>query len=267
MKQGTATKLDRWRIRPHEIMTDAGMTPDPWQRQLLHSRSLELALLASRQHGKSTVTGALGIKTVLLEAPAMILILSPTERQSIELLQDKFMRIWRAIEPPVPIKRAMQTSIEFANGSRIVALPSNEGGIRGYSAVSLLIIDEAAQVPDELVGAVRPMLATVNGRFIALTTPYGKRGWFYEQWDRDEKARMAGLPEEAERIRATAELCPRISKEFLAKERKRLGVRWWRQEYFCSFEDTIDAVFSQEDIQAAMRPEVRPIWEDEEDDG
>ena len=58
--------------------------------------------------------------------------------------------------------------MELANGSRIISLPGSEKTVRGYSAVSLVIMDEAARVPDELLQAVRPMLATTSGRFIAL---------------------------------------------------------------------------------------------------
>jgi hypothetical protein len=39
-----------------------------------------------------------------------------------------------------------------------------------------------------------------------------------------------------------------------------LGDRWYRQEYLCSFEDVIDAVFSYADIQAALRDDVQPLF-------
>ena len=57
--------------------------------------------------------------------------------------------------------------------------------MRGYAAADLVIIDEAARVEDDLISAFRPMLATSNGRLIALTTPAGKRGWFFDAWHGD----------------------------------------------------------------------------------
>ncbi len=42
-----------------------------------------------------------------------------------------------------------------------------------------LKIDEAARVSDELYRAVRPMLATSGGRIVLLSTPFGKRGFFF----------------------------------------------------------------------------------------
>ena len=73
---------------------------------------------------------------------------------------------------------------EFANGSRILALPGTERTIPGLAGAALVIIDEASRVEDELLAAVRPMLATTagGGRLIALTTPAGKRGWFFDAW-------------------------------------------------------------------------------------
>jgi hypothetical protein len=46
----------------------------------------------------------------------------------------------------------------------------------------------------------------------------------------------------------------------LRAEKKALGERWCQQESFCSFEDTIDSVFSADDIAAAMRDDVTPLF-------
>jgi hypothetical protein len=47
-------------------------------------------------------------------------------------------------------------SLAFANGSRIVGVPGLEKTVRGFSAVSMLLIDEAARVEDEMYHALRP---------------------------------------------------------------------------------------------------------------
>jgi hypothetical protein len=106
--------------------------------------------------------------------------------------------------------------------------------------VALLIIDEASRVSDPLYLAVRPMLAVSQGRLMALSTPFGMRGWFYDEWSG---------PKRWERVRITANECPRITPEFLEDERQSLGERWFRQEYMTSFEDAVDNVFSEETIQ------------------
>jgi len=71
-----------------------------------------------------------------------------------------------------------EMSLQFPNGSRIVGLPGSEETIRGFSAVSLLLVDEASRVADELYMAVRPMLAASSGALWLMSTPCGKRGFF-----------------------------------------------------------------------------------------
>ena len=62
-------------------------------------------------------------------------------------------------------------SLLLPNGSRIVGLPGMEGTVRGFSAVSLLLIDEAARVEDEMYQALRPMLAVGDGDLWLMSTP------------------------------------------------------------------------------------------------
>ena len=94
-------------------------------------------------------------------------------------------------------------------------------------------------------------MATSNGRFIALSTPAGKRGWFYEAWTRGEGW---------QRFKVLAKDCPRISAEFLEEERKELGDFQFRQEYEIEFLDDQTAVFSTALIDAAVSSEVVPLW-------
>jgi hypothetical protein len=70
-------------------------------------------------------------------------------------------------------------SLLLPNGSRIVGLPRVEDTIRGFSAVSMLVIDEASRVSDEMYEALRPMLAVGDGDLWMMSTPRGKSGFFY----------------------------------------------------------------------------------------
>src|SRR5215831_4587952 len=94
------------------------------------------------------------------------------------------MQINTAIGIGIEPESETTSSVMLANRSRIIALPGKEQTIRGYASVSLLIIDEAARVPDDLYRAVRPMLAVSSGRLICLSTPFGKRGFFHDCWAR-----------------------------------------------------------------------------------
>jgi Terminase large subunit, T4likevirus-type, N-terminal len=227
------------------------MTPDPWQTTLLRSTSNRQQLLCSRQAGKSTAAAALALLTALLKPPALTLLLSPTLRQSGELFRQKVLPLWRAMGCPGLKRKPTALELELANGSRIVSLPESEEGIRGFSSVALLVIDEASRVSDALYMAVRPMLAVSQGRLIALSTPFGQRGWFFQEWE--------GLSA-WERIRITANQVPRITREFLAEERRTLGDRWYFQEYHCEFVEGIGNVFSSADIHAALSDDVEPLF-------
>jgi hypothetical protein len=190
------------------------------------------------------------LQAALLQPHSPVLVLSPSLRQSGELFR-KVLDLFNALGRPVAVTAESALRLELANGSRIVSLPGDEATVRGFSGVALLLIDEAARVADALYYAVRPMLAVSQGRLVALSTPFGKCGWFHDEWYGSG---------EWERVKVTAEECPRIAPEFLAEERRALGERWYRQEYLCSFEDTIDAVFAYADIQAALSDSVKPLF-------
>jgi hypothetical protein len=117
--------------------------------------------------------------------------------------------------------------------------------------VNLLIVDEAARVPDESYRAARPMLAVANGDLLLLSTPYGKRGFFHEEWI---------SPSDWLRIQVRGEECPRIPAEFLSDERRSLGDLWFRQEYNCEFIDNETQLFSRDSITRALDKEIEPLF-------
>jgi hypothetical protein len=243
-------RLDELRADPARLMACAGLAPDPWQEQVLTSPSARVLLLCSRQSGKSSVAAALALQAALLTPDAPVLLLSPSLRQSGELFR-KVLDLFTALGRPLGVVAESASRLELSNGSRVLSLPGTEETVRGFSGVSLLVVDEAARVPDALYYAVRPMLAVSGGRLVALSTPFGQRGWFHAEWV------GAGA---WQRVRITAPQCPRIDAAFLADEQRALGERWYRQEYLCSFEDTVDAVFAFADIQAALSDEVQPLF-------
>ena len=140
--------------------------------------------------------------------------------------------------------------LTFANRSRVIALPASESGIRCFTA-AMVILDEAARLPEPIVAAVRPMLAVSGGKLVALSTAFAKSGFFYEQWTG---------PEAWERVRVSAGACPRIGREFLEEERRTLGDRWYAMEYLCEFGDDAAAVFSTADIERAKSTDVTPLF-------
>ena len=232
---------------------ELGIHPDRWQEDLLRSSSDRIILNCSRQSGKSTMAAVLALHQALYHPQSLILCLAPALRQSQELFA-KIAGFYRDLGRPVSPIGERKLSLELENGSRIITLPGTEKTIRGFSGVSLLIVDEAARVEDELYFAVRPMLAVSGGALIMLSTPYGQRGIFYEEWTH-------GDSREWQRFRVSAEQVPRISPEFLSEERRALGSRWFEQEYMCTFGELEGAVFSRECIDRMFDTQYKLLFD------
>src|SRR5262249_32362526 len=152
------------------ILRQVHMTPDPWQTAVLQTQKTQILLLCSRQAGKTLVAAALALRTALLEAPALVLVLTPSERQSGEFM-GRIKELHAALRQPLnlagPVRslhakqiaeagrdavyfrlpaktRDSSLQLHLDNGSRIIGLPASEGKVRVYSSVSLLLIDEAS---------------------------------------------------------------------------------------------------------------------------
>jgi hypothetical protein len=236
-------------LDPTELAIDAGWSPDDWQADLLRSDAPRILLNCARQTGKSTTTAHLAVAEALRN-PGLILLASPSQRQSGELFR-KTLAVLRATPDAPRIEQESATSLEIESGARIVSLPGSEATLRGYSAPVLVVVDEAARVSDDLYTALRPMLAAGGGRLVALSTPWGRQGWFFEAWTN-------GGPTWARyEVRATD--CPRISPDFLAEELRELGPMRYAMEYLCEFLDTGEAVFPSALIEAALTDEVHPL--------
>src|SRR5918998_892780 len=229
-----------------------GIVPDLWQERLLNSEAPRVLLNCARQSGKSTMAGVVALHKSLRAPGSLILILAPAERQAKELFS-KVAGFYHDLGHPIPAESYRKLGVELTNGSRIEALPGTEKTIRGFSGAALLIVDEAARVEDGLYYAIRPMLAVSGGRLMMLTTPYGKRGVFFEEWSGGEGW---------ERYEVRAEECERIPASFLEEERRALPAWIYRQEYECSFEDTEDQLFGYELVQSSITDEVTPLFEE-----
>jgi hypothetical protein len=237
-------------LDPVAFSVAAGIVPHPWQAEVLRSTAPRILLNCARQSGKCSTVATLACHTALYSPGSLTLIVSPAERQSKELFR-KALACYQGLSRPVPPHAESVLQLELESGSRIIALPGKEGTIRGYSGAGLILIDEAARLPEETYQAVKPMLAVSRGRLIALSTPFGTRGWWYEEW--------RGAEADWRRWRVTADECPHIPPEFLAQERRKIGSWWADQEYGCIFRDAQDAVFRQEDIDR-MFSEDYEVW-------
>ena len=227
-----------------------GFFPDLRQAELLGRRVRRGLVNCTRQWGKSTVTAAKAVHQAYFFPNSLTLLVSPTARQSAEFLR-KAAEFVQRLGIRARGDGDNESSLLLPNGSRLVALPGREATVRGFSKVSLLLIDEASRVSDEMYRAVRPMLAVGDGDLLMMSTPNGRRGFFWEEW--------SDGGEGWERIMVPATECARIPGAFLVEERRSMGDRWFRQEYLCEFLEMEGALFTEEMIQRAFRDDVKPL--------
>jgi phage FluMu gp28-like protein len=227
-----------------------GFDPDEGQARVLSTASKRGLLNCTRQWGKSTITAAKAVHQAWTEAGSLTLVVSPSGRQSGEFVRKAAKFAQRlGVTPKGDGDNAI--SLEFPNKARIVGLPGNEATTRGFSAVSLLLVDEAAWVKDDLYRAIRPMLAVSGGSLWLMSTPNGKRGFFWEAWENGGA--------EWERIQVPATECPRITQEFLEEEMRNMGEQCFRQEYLCEFVDSVSGVFDRDLVERAISDEFEPL--------
>ena len=249
-----------------------GFSPDSTQAKILRSTATRLMLCCTRQFGKSTITAIKAIHHAWTHPGSLTLIAAPTARQSGEWLNKT-----REFLSRVGIRSRSdgnnRLSCVLSNGSRLVGLPGVAQNIRGFSNVSLVIIDEAAFVPEDLYQALNPMLAVSGGSLWLISTPATQTGFFYDEWSR-QAAPASGQSESAQqppgssessapvawdRYQVTAHQCARIRPEFLAEQRVLLGEAVFRREYLCEFVAADDQLIGRELLDDALDPDLSPF--------
>src|SRR5450755_1150127 len=216
-----------------------GFIADPEQERVLRPGTLRGLLNCTRQWGKSTVIAIKAVHHAFTQPNRLVVVCSPSMRQSSEFCR-KVLGFLRQLG---------LKSLDLPNGSRIIGLPANQDTIRGFSAASLLLIDEAARVSDDLYAAAKPMLANTGAEMWLMSTPHGARGFFHREW-------MDALST-WERICVTAAECPCMVPEFLDEQKRSLGELRFRQEYCCEFLQDGKSAFPAAWIETAFSPWLR----------
>lgn len=189
--------LDQWQVKVLKQLV-------PFERDVICN--------CSRQVGKSTV---ISLAAYLRACTGQfVLVISASDRQAMEFLA-KLKKHHTRLNL-VPTYKDTDHEILFNGGGHILALPKSETTIVGFSALDLLVIDEAAKVPDNIYNAVRPMLITSRGQTALLSSPFGQRGFFYQEW--------ISASSTWKRFRVSWRDCPRIQPRDVERERNRPGV-------------------------------------------
>jgi hypothetical protein len=226
---------------PVAFAVSLGIVPDEWQVEVLASDHPRKILCCGRQTGKSTVGAVLAVHKALTQPGSVVLVVAPGERQA-KLLFSKAASLYRQAGYPLPAHSERRTGLELASGSVIEALPAVERTTRGYS-VDLLVVDEAAAVPDMDYFGILPSLIATQGEQVLLSTPRGKRGFYHELWHSDD---------DWQRVMVRSDEVGRIREEDLEVFRQTMPEQFFRQEFYCEWLDTEGGLFSYDDIEVAL---------------
>jgi hypothetical protein len=226
---------------PALLMEDAGYPPDPWQAHALRCKARRILLLCGRQQGKSLTTAIKSLHHAMFRSESLVLLVSRSQDQADGLFL-KITRAYDKLSRPVPEKRRLASELWLENDSRIVALSCKAETIRGWSDCTLLVLDEASRIPQDIIVATLPMLMASHGDVMMLSTPAGQSNFFYECWSDPQGG--------WERIVARASDCPRFDPIELAQLHRSLGPAMASQELDCCFLRDDQQVFSTESIDA-----------------
>lgn len=235
-------------LDPVRFCTDRlRFAPDAWQVGLLQRRGLRELVNVARQGGKSTSTAAAVLHEGAYARGSKTIVISPSQRQS-NLLLDCVREFAARARVCVRPRPGEDPGLLLPAGE-LIALPGAEATTRGFAGCTWLIVDEAARVSDALFWSASAYLATTNGRAWLLSTPFGKRGFFFNSHE-SGRWRVTRVP---------ATSCARISAEFLAEQRASLPDAWFRQEYLCEFTSVENSMFDHDLVLDAVTSDVEPL--------
>lgn len=232
-------------LDPVAFSAGVGFHPEAWQTNLMRSTSRRVLVRCARQVGKTTTTSLKALHTALYQPGSLVLVISPSQRQSDEFLV-RVRSLYRAAGRPVDTARESGSAMEFVNGSRVISLPGSESTSRGFAGAALLVLDEAARVEDDIFASVLPMVGSA-GAIWALSTPWGARGWFWELHD-GPQAHVNGWQRHLVDVHASEQ----YDEERIAEVRASVPRFTFASDYECRFEDSDAQLFSSDDVRAAV---------------
>ncbi|MHA2274212.1 MAG: terminase large subunit domain-containing protein [Candidatus Kariarchaeaceae archaeon] len=240
-----------------------------YQKQLLEDDAYFIACCWSRQIGKSETIAHKALHTAFTRADSDVIIIAPGRRQAYEL----YDKIVKALNRSPLIRASVRgkptkEQVTFLNGSRIINLPAGDEGVtvRGYS-IALLVLEEAAFIPENVIVAVEQGLSAVGGKEIMISTPQGRNNVFYRIFNPTPELRYDMSKQGHQTVgdwslyRYSYEIAfqvtrqdgsTQLSKPHIMAQKRKLPEFKFRTEYQAEFIEDIDAYFPQKIIDACF---------------
>lgn len=228
------------------------MILDPWQSEILNTKG-NVIVYSGRQTGKSTIASIKASRFVVENDHKVVLIISVTEKQAEEMLQKILFYLQDNHRGLIKMGKDKPTkhTIRLKNGSMVRCEPVGQtgAGIRGFT-IDMLIADEAAFMPEEIWAAVTPMLLTTGGEMMLISTPHGRKGYFYDCTQNKDFSVFHVNSEEVANQRSEPQRSMML--EYLKKERERMTELQYAQEYLGKFIDELGQFFPDEVLKKVL---------------
>jgi hypothetical protein len=158
------------------------------------------------------------------------------------------------------VLRENSEQIEFSNRAAIEVHTASHRAVRGYT-LSAAILDEIAfwhvegANPDvEIIAALRPALATLGGKLIALSSPYARRGVLWDQYRRHYGQAGPVLVAQAPSRTMNPLLPARVVDDAMKDDAARASA-----EYLAQFRSDIASLIDPDLIEQATRPKPKEL--------
>jgi Helicase len=227
-----------------------------WQADALALSRRTTALVAPRQSGKSRALGVLALHRAFARASQRVLVISAGEDASRRLLAEAAAV---AVRSPLLVGSVADENaglLVLSNGSEVRSVPASERAVRGWT-VDLLLVDEAAQVDDDLLlGAAIPTTAArPDARIVLAGSPGAAEGAFYAFAEQGEQG-----SEYVATFRWALTDATWIEQDVIASAREQLAPAQFEREYEGRFADVglEERVIERGWIEEAQRRELEP---------
>lgn len=210
---------------------------------LFHKEEVrELVLNFSRQSGKTTLCEILLIET-LVKSKTNCAYISPSFAQGKKVFREIVNLLSQT--QLIAKKNSTDLTISLINGSFLQFFTAlNPTAIRGQTISGLLVIDEAAYLPEETSDGqllwpmvIQPITKAKKPKIIFVSTPNGKSGIFYEKY-------LQGLNSQTTiTVECNIYEDTTISKEDIDELKATTPPLAWQQEFECKFLDSALTVF------------------------
>jgi len=214
-------------------------------------------ILKARQLGISTITAGYVAWLMMFRREKNILVVA-TKFSTAANLVKKVKALIKNLPEWIRISEISvdnRTSFELSNGSQIKASTTSPDAGRS-EALSLLVVDEAAHVPEleEMWKGLYPTLST-GGRCIALSTPNGVGNWFHQTYIDAEEQRNSFHPR-----KLPWDMHPERDMEWFEKETKNMSKRDIAQELECNFNMSGETIIHPDDIERMLSQALEPKY-------